>query len=57
MLYLNHDGSYKNSPNWIKTKKTKKNPVNDGDKCFQYALIFINQIMKNLKASKKNIKN
>ena len=29
--------SYVDSPVWIKNKKTTLNPVNNYDKCFQYA--------------------
>ena len=30
-------GSYIDSPDWIKNKKTTINPINDNDKYFQYA--------------------
>ena len=30
-------GSYVDSPVWIKNKKATLNPVNNYDKCFQYA--------------------
>ena len=34
---LNCGGSYKDSPDWIKTKKATINPINKkGNKCFQY---------------------
>ena len=29
-------GSYIDSPDWIKKKKTAINPKNDNDRCFQY---------------------
>ena len=32
-------GSYIDSPEWIKKKKTTTNPKNEDDKCFQYAVI------------------
>ena len=32
------DGSYIDSPGWIKNKKAKINPINKKDKCFQYAV-------------------
>ena len=32
------DGSYIDSPGWIKMKKTTINPKNADDKCFQYAV-------------------
>ena len=31
-------GSYIDSPDWIKKKKTTINPKNTDDKCFQYAV-------------------
>ena len=31
-------GSYIDSPDWIKNKKTAINPINKKDKCFQYAI-------------------
>ena len=35
----NHDGSYIDSPDWTKNKKTKLNPINKEDnKCFQYTV-------------------
>ena len=30
------DGSYIDSPDWIKNKKATTNPINKKDKCFQY---------------------
>ena len=32
------DGSYIDSPDWIKKKKAKINPENKNDKCFQYTV-------------------
>ena len=32
----NCGGSYTDSPDWIKNKKSTINPVNKKDKCFQY---------------------
>ena len=37
-ISLNRGGSYIDSPKWLKNKKTTKNPKNNEDKCFQYAL-------------------
>ena len=38
-ISLNRGGSYIDSPEWIKNKKTTMNPKNKkDDKCFQYAL-------------------
>ena len=35
----NRGGSYKDSPDWIKSKKATTNPINEKDnKCFQYAV-------------------
>ena len=31
-------GSYINSPDWVKKKKTTINPKNEDGKCFQYAV-------------------
>ena len=40
----NHDGSCKDSPDWIKNKKTTINPINKKDKQFQYAVtVTLNQ--------------
>ena len=39
-INLNHGGSYIDSPDWIKNKKTTINPINKKyNKCFQYAVI------------------
>ena len=38
-ISLNRGGSYIDFPEWIKNKKATINPRNNGDKCFQYALI------------------
>ena len=35
---INRGGSYINSPEWLKDKKTTINPKNNDDKCFQYAV-------------------
>ena len=34
----NHVGSYKHFPDWIKNKKASISPINEKDKCFQYAI-------------------
>ena len=34
----NCGGSYIDSPDWIKNRKSTINPINKKDKCFQYAL-------------------
>ena len=49
----NWSGSYIDSPDWIKNKKTTINPINKIDtKCFQCTVT----IMKNWKKYRKNIK-
>ena len=37
-IYLNRDGSYIDSPEWLENKKATINPKNKDGKCFQYAL-------------------
>ena len=38
-INVNRDGSYIDSPDWIKNKKAATNPINTKDnKCFQYAV-------------------
>ena len=37
-IYLNRDGSYIDSPEWLENKKTTINHKNKDDKSFQYAL-------------------
>ena len=36
----NWGGSYKDFPDWIKSKKASINPINNDDKYFQYAASF-----------------
>ena len=38
-ISLNRDGSYIESPKWLKDKKSTINPKNKDRKCFQYAVI------------------
>ena len=35
---INRDGSYIDSPQWLKNKKSTIYPENNDDKCFQYAV-------------------
>ena len=35
---INREGSYIDSPKWLKDKKSTINPKNNDDKCFQYAV-------------------
>ena len=37
-ISLNRDGSYIDSPKWLKNKKATINPKNNDDKCLQYAI-------------------
>ena len=37
-ISLNRGGSYIDSPNWLKDKKSTINPRNNDEKCFQYAV-------------------
>ena len=37
-ISLNGDGSYTDSPQWFKNKKATRNPKNNDDKYFQYAI-------------------
>ena len=37
-ISLNRDGSYIDSPKWLKDKKSTRNPKNNDHKCFQYAV-------------------
>ena len=37
-ISLNIGGSYIDSPQWLKNKKSTINPKNNDDKCFQYAV-------------------
>ena len=49
-ISINRDGSYIDSPKWLKDKKSTINPVNDDDKCFQYAVT----LALNLEKIRKN---
>ena len=39
-ISINRDGSYIDSPKWLKDKKSTINPKNNDHKCFQYAVTF-----------------
>ena len=55
---LNRGGSYIDSPDRIKNKKTTTNPIYEKDsKCFQYAVIVALNLLKNQKRSTNNNKN
>ena len=40
-INFKHNGSYTDSPDWIKKKKTTINSKNTDYKCFQYAVIVV----------------
>ena len=47
---INRGGSYIDSPQWLKNKKSTINPINNDYKCFQYAVTFalnLDKIRKN----------
>ena len=44
---INRDGSYTDSPKWLKDKKSTINPKNNDDKCFQYAVTLAVNFDKN----------
>ena len=49
-ISLNRGGSYVEPPKWLKDKKSTINPINNDDKCFQYAVtlaINLDNIKKN----------
>ena len=49
-ISLNRDGPYIDSPKWLKDKKSTINPINNDDKCFQYAFTLalnLDKIRKN----------
>ena len=53
---INRDGSYIDSPKWLKDKKSTKNPKNNDDKCFQYAVTLalnLDKIKKDLQRVSK----
>ena len=53
---LNRGGSYVDSPKWLKNKKETRNPKNNDDKWFQYAVtVALNY--QTLKKGSKNSKN
>ena len=37
-ISINRGGSYIDSPQWLKNKKSTINPINNHYKCFQYAV-------------------
>ena len=49
-ISINRGGSYIDSPQWLKDKKSTINPINNDDKCFQYAVTLalnLDKIRKN----------
>ena len=49
-ISINTGGSYIDSPQWLKNKKSTINPINNDDNCFQYAVTLalnLDKIRKN----------
>ena len=49
-ISINRGGSYIDSPQWLKNKKSTINPINNHHKCFQYAVtlaVKLDKISKN----------
>ena len=49
-ISISRGGSYIDSPQWLKNKKSTINPINNDDKCFQYAVTLalnLDKIRKN----------
>ena len=55
-INLNCNGSNIDSPDWIKNKQALIYPINDGDKCFQYAATVAINHEKNGKSNNKIMK-
>ena len=53
-ITLNRDGSYIDSPKWLKDKKSTINPENNDGKCFQYAVTLALNIDKIKKDPQNN---
>ena len=54
----NRDGSYIDSPEWLKNKKATINPKNNDDKFFQYALtVALNSSCIKIKSNRERISN
>ena len=54
---LKKDGSYIDSPEWLKSKKATINSKNNDDNCFQHALTVASNHQNIEKKPSKNIKN
>ena len=55
-ISLNRSRSYIYSPEWLKNKKATINPINNDDKCFQYAVtVALNH--QNIKSNLQRISN
>ena len=55
-ISLNRGGSYRDSPKWLKEKKSTLIPKNNDDKCFQYAVTLalnLDKIKKDLQRISK----
>ena len=55
-ISLNRGGSYIDSPKWLKDKKSIINPINNDDKCFQYAVTSALNLDKIKKTHKEYLK-
>ena len=53
---INRDGSYIDSPKWLKDKKSIINPENNDNKCFQYAVTLALNLDKIKKKNKECLK-
>ena len=54
-ISMSRGGSYIDSPKWLKDKKSTINPINNDDKCFQYAVTLALNLDKIRKKTTKNI--
>ena len=54
-ISISRGGSYIDSPKWLKDKKSTINPINNDDKCFQYAVTLALNLDKIRKKPTKNI--
>ena len=53
---INRGGSYIDSPQWLKNKKSTTNPINNDYKCFQYAVTLALNLDKIRKTHKEYLK-
>ena len=55
-ISINRGGSYIDSPQWLKNKKSTINPINNHYKCFQYAVTLALNLDKMRKNHKEYLK-